>query len=84
MPFLPGNRVKLLVDGPASFAALADAIRSARTRIDMESYEFDEKAGGEFSDILLAARSRGVEVNLIYDAWGAADTPPAGLVPRGV
>ena len=28
----------------------------------MESYEFDEKAGGEFSELLLAARARGVEV----------------------
>ena len=76
-PFLPGNRVTLLVDGPASFAALAEAIRSAQIRVDMESYEFDDIAGGEFSDILLAARQRGVEVNLIYDAWGAAGTSAA-------
>src|ERR1700712_2419616 len=77
MPFLAGNRATLLIDGPASFAALKEAIRSARTRIDMESYEFDDKAGGEFADVLLAARRRGVEVNLIYDAWGAVDTPAA-------
>jgi len=77
VPFVDGNRVKLLIDGPVSFAALADAIRSAKVRIDMESYEFDATAGGEFSDMLLAARSRGVEVNLIYDAWGAAGTPVA-------
>ncbi len=76
-PFLAGNRVTLLVNGPASFAALAEAIRSARTRVDMESYEFDDAAGGEFADILLAARQRGVEVNLIYDAWGAAGTSAA-------
>ena len=77
VPFISGNRVDLLVDGPAIFAALADAIRSARTRIDMESYQFDEKAGGQFAELLLAARRRGVEVNLIYDAWGAIDTPAA-------
>ena len=77
VPFLAGNRVELLIDGPASFAALADAIRSARTRIDMESYEFDDTAGGTFADLLLAARARGVEVNLIYDAWGASDTKSA-------
>jgi cardiolipin synthase len=58
VPFLGGNRVELLRDGPASFAALQEAIRSSRTRIDMESYEFDEAAGGEFSDTLLAAASR--------------------------
>ena len=77
VPFAGGNRVELLVDGPASFAALADAIRSAKLRVDMESYEFDQQAGGEFSDILLAARRRGVAVNLIYDSWGAAGTPAA-------
>ncbi len=76
-PFLAGNKVELLIDGPASFAALSSAIGGARRRIDMESYEFDEKAGGAFADLLLAARARGVEVNLIYDAWGAADTPQA-------
>ncbi len=74
-PFLPGNRVDLLVNGPAAFAALADAINAARVRIDMESYEFDQQAGGRFSDLLLAARLRGVAVNLIYDGWGAFGTP---------
>jgi cardiolipin synthase len=77
VPFLAGNHVDLLINGPASFAALANAIRSAHTRIDMESYEFDNIAGAEFADLLLAARQRGVEVNLIYDAWGANDTPTA-------
>lgn len=77
VPFLGGNRVDLLVDGPSTFAALAEAIRAARTRIDMESYEFDEQAGGQFADLLLAARARGVEVNLIFDAWGAAETTSA-------
>ena len=77
VPFLTGNRVELLIDGPASFGALSAAIRSARTRIDMESYEFDDTAGKTFADLLLAARRRGVEVNLIYDAWGANDTNPA-------
>ncbi len=77
VPFLAGNRVELLIDGPATFNALAAAIRSARTRIDMESYEFDESAGWVFADLLLAAKRRGVEVNLIYDAWGANDTRSA-------
>ena len=76
-PFLAGNQATLLINGPASFAALAEAIRSARTRIDMESYEFDDTAGGEFADLLLAARQRGVEVHLIYGAWGANGTSAA-------
>ena len=77
VPFVPGNKVELLVDGPATFAAMGEAIGGARTRIDMESYEFDDVAGNQFSDLLLAARSRGVDVNLVYDAWGASGTQTA-------
>ena len=77
VPFVAGNHVRLLINGPASFGALAEAIGSARRRIDMESYEFDDIAGGKFADLLLAARQRGVEVNLLYDAWGASDTSAA-------
>lgn len=73
-PFLPGNKATLLINGPASFAALAAAINGARQRVDMESYEFDDQAGGQFADLLIAAAQRGVAVNLIYDAWGANDT----------
>ena len=77
VPFVGGNRVVLLKDGPAIFAALAEAIRSAQTRVDMETYQFDDEAGGEFADILLAARGRGVEVNLIHDAFGTIGTSNA-------
>ena len=76
-PFLPGNKVELLINGPAAFTALAEAIRAASVRVDMESYEFDGVAGEQFADILLAARARGVEVNLIHDAWGTIETPAA-------
>ena len=76
-PFLPGNGIELLVDGPATFSAMRDAIDTARARIDMESYEFDDQAGGQFADLLIAARMRGVAVYLIYDGWGALTTKSA-------
>ena len=76
-PFVPGNRVELLVDGSVTFAAMRDIIEHAQTRIDMESYEFDDQAGGQFADLLIAARARGVAVNQIYAAWGAFDTKQA-------
>ncbi|MDP9095888.1 MAG: phospholipase D-like domain-containing protein, partial [Pseudomonadota bacterium] len=75
--FVPGNRVELLVDGPATFSAMRDVIANAREQIDMESYEFDDQAGGQFAELLIAARSRGVAVNLIFDAWGAIGTNEA-------
>jgi len=76
-PFMPGNRVDLLVDGPATFAAMRGAISAAHVQIDMESYEFDDQAGGQFADLLVAARGRGVAVHLIYDGWGAITTKSA-------
>ncbi|GAN76691.1 phospholipase D/transphosphatidylase [Acidisphaera rubrifaciens HS-AP3] len=73
-PFVPGNHATLLINGPASFQALQAAIETAKSRIDMESYEFDDTAGAQFAELLLAARRRGVEVNLIHDAWGTLNT----------
>ncbi len=76
-PFVPGNHLDLLVNGPETYAAMAAAIRDARQRIDMESYQFDTSTAAQFADLLLAARARGVAVHLIYDAWGSKDAPAA-------
>ena len=75
VPFLPGNSVHLLINGPASYAAMEAAIAAAKTRIDMESYVFGPGIGQKFASLLLAKRARGVEVNLIYDAIGSFQTP---------
>ena len=76
-PFTAGNRVELLKNGPATYAAMERAIAAATRRIDMESYGFDSQEGARFADLLLAKRAEGVEVNLIYDAWGSIGTPAA-------
>ena len=76
-PFLPGNRVDLLVDGPATYAAMRQAIEGARLRVDMESYEFDTAEGTRFADLLLAKRAEGLLVNLVYDSWGSKEAPAA-------
>ncbi|MGH7042535.1 MAG: phospholipase D-like domain-containing protein [Acetobacteraceae bacterium] len=76
-PFTAGNRVELLRNGPATFAAMERAIESATRRIDMESYTFDSTEGAQFAALLLARRAAGVEVNLVYDAWGSMGTPAA-------
>jgi len=70
-PYAGGNRVELLRNGPQTYAAMTAAIKAAKRRIDMESYTFDTAVGGAFADLLLAKRAQGVEVNLIYDAWGS-------------
>ncbi len=80
-PFVAGNDVALLTDGGQTYAALTAAITGARQRIDMESYEFDPIEGARFGDLLLAKRAEGVEVNLIFDAFGSLDTPDS-LIER--
>jgi cardiolipin synthase len=81
-PLVTGNKVVLLQDGPATYAAMLVAIREARDHIDMESYIFDDDATGErFSQALLARQRQGVQVNLIYDAVGALHTSPEFFKP---
>lgn len=86
-PFVAGNAVILLVDGPRTYAAMRSLIGGARHRIDMESYEFDGAVAAQFATLLIRKRAEGVTVNLIYDSWGSMDTPEAvfaGLRKGGV
>lgn len=77
-PLIMGNKVVLLQDGKATYAAMFAAIRSARDHINLESYIIeDDEIGREFSDLLLAQQRRGVQVNLIYDSFGGINTPKA-------
>ncbi len=71
LPFVKGNDVVLLRDGPATYAAMTAAITSATRRIDMESYQFDTAAAAKFAPLLLRKSAQGVQVHLIYDAWGS-------------
>ncbi len=77
-PLVLGNRVRLLQDGPATYAAMATAIQQARDHIHLETYIFEDDAvGRQFADLLLAQQARGVQVNLLYDSVGALGTPRA-------
>jgi cardiolipin synthase len=71
LPFVPGNDVTLLQDGPATYAAMTAAITAATRRIDMESYQFDSAGASKFAPLLIQKRAQGVQVHLIYDAWGS-------------
>jgi cardiolipin synthase len=72
------NKVTLLIDGEATYAAMFEAIRNARDHINFESYIFeDDEVGRRFSDLLIQKRAEGVQVNLIYDSVGCLKTPTA-------
>lgn len=74
-PLVVGNRATLLIDGPATYAAMVDAIRNASHDINFETFIFaDDETGKSFSDLLLAKRAEGVRVNLIYDSLGSFRT----------
>lgn len=77
-PLVVGNNVTLLQDGAATYAAMFAAIRSARDHINLESYIIDDdETGRQFADLLLEQQDRGVQVNVIYDSFGALNTPKA-------
>ena len=77
-PLILGNKVTLLQDGAATYAAMFAAIRNARDHVNLESYIFeDDEIGRQFADLLLEQQGRGVQVNVIYDSVGAFNTPKA-------
>jgi cardiolipin synthase len=78
-PLITGNQVKLLVDGPRAYAAMFSAIAAAKQHINIEMYIFDEAHQGKraLTDLLVDRASHGVAINLLYDAVGSSDTPPA-------
>lgn len=83
-----GNRVELLRNGEAYFPALLDAIDAAQRWVQVETYIFaEDNMGDRVAGALADAASRGVEVRLVLDGFGCADTADAlraMLVPTGV
>jgi cardiolipin synthase len=75
---LRGNTARLLVDGPATFAAMKAAVRAARHRILVEFYIVeDEGVAAEVADLLRAKAAEGVHVALMYDSVGSLGTERA-------
>lgn len=77
-PLVAGNKVTLLVDGPATYAAMTKAIQDARDHVNFETFIFAaDEAGRSFGNLLLQKEAEGVQVNLIYDSLGSLTTPRA-------
>ncbi len=73
-----GNAVRLLVDGPATFAAMKAAIAQARQRVLVEFYIVeDDGVAAEFAELLMRKASEGVAVALMYDSIGSMDSDAA-------
>jgi cardiolipin synthase len=75
-PLVAGNRVSLLLDGPATYQAMFAAIEGARDHINMETYILEaDEVGQRFAAALIAKQRQGVTVNLIRDSVGTLSTP---------
>jgi cardiolipin synthase len=81
-PWVAGNRVELLVDGPASYRVIFREVAHARRNVNIESYIVEgEDVGQRLARLLARKQSQGVQVNLLYDAVGSLGTS-AGFFER--
>jgi cardiolipin synthase len=75
-PLTAGNKVTLLINGKATYAAMFQAITNAKESINFETFIFDDdKIGKKFCDLLIKKSLEGVRVNVIYDSYGSHNTP---------
>ncbi|MEE2901982.1 MAG: cardiolipin synthase [Myxococcota bacterium] len=67
-----GNQVELMIDGQAFFSRYIEAIESAESYIFIETYIFcDDKTGRKIQQALISKAQKGVEVAVIFDAFGS-------------
>ena len=76
-PLYTGNRVTVLRDGPATFAATFAAIHAAQHYIYLEYYIFQDVRfnGEQLADLLIARCQQGLQIRIIYDGIGSLSTP---------
>lgn len=83
-----GNTARLLVDGPATFAAMKAAIGRTRHRLFLESYIMEDAGvAAEFGELLRQRAADGVQVALMYDSVGSIGSDPkffAALEAAGI
>jgi cardiolipin synthase len=80
MPFTRGNRVGLLRDGPATFAAIFEEIARATDYVLVQFFIIhDDAIGRELMHSLSAKARQGVLVMLLYDEIGCHALPEAYL-----
>jgi cardiolipin synthase A/B len=71
-----GDRYEMLLNGDQVYPAMLGAIRTARRRVNFLTYIYSPgEAANLFTNALGEASRRGVEVNVVVDAFGASDIP---------
>ncbi|AIY41536.1 Cardiolipin synthetase [Collimonas arenae] len=78
VPFLSGHRLRLLVNGAASFEAMFAAIASAEHYLLVQFFIIhDDELGRKLQAALLERAAAGVRVYVLYDGVGSHDLPPS-------
>ncbi len=78
MPFLPGNAVRTLINGDATFAAILAAIDNAREYVVVQFFIVRADAlGNLLKEALIARAAQGVRCYFLYDSIGCFDLPRA-------
>lgn len=78
VPLIAGNKVTLLIDGPATMKEMMAAVRDAKSTVNLETYIFDQdELGLQFADLLIEKRRQGITVNVLYDSVGTIGVPRA-------
>ncbi|HEX4385686.1 MAG TPA: phospholipase D-like domain-containing protein, partial [Myxococcales bacterium] len=76
MPFVTGNRARLLVDGQATFDAIFAAIDAAKSYVLVQFFiVHDDLIGRELQKRLVAKALTGVRVYFLYDEIGSHSLP---------
>jgi cardiolipin synthase A/B len=76
MPIVPGNTVRTLVNGEATFSAIFDAIEQARHYVIVQFFIVRADALGDMlKDSLIQCAARGVRTFFLYDSIGSFDLP---------
>ncbi|MFR4968866.1 cardiolipin synthase [Lactobacillus kalixensis] len=71
-PLTKNNNVKLYDDGEKMFAAMIKDIKHAKQTINVEFYTFyNDEIGNQILDLLIKKAKSGVQVRVLYDAWGS-------------
>ncbi|WP_425514505.1 cardiolipin synthase [Collimonas antrihumi] len=76
VPFLSGHRLRLLVNGAASFEAMFAAIADAEHYVLVQFFIIhDDELGRRLQAALLERAAAGVSVHVLYDGVGSHDLP---------
>ncbi|AUM72610.1 cardiolipin synthase [Pseudomonas fluorescens] len=75
-PCLANNQVRLLINGPATFEAIFQAIEQARQAVLIQFFIIhDDRLGQRLQTLLLKKAAEGVAVYLLYDRIGSHSLP---------